>query len=36
MAHGADITESASSLSNDFTDGLATRVADWFRRRKRR
>jgi hypothetical protein len=35
IANGADITEHASDLSNDFTDRVMARVADWFTRRKR-
>lgn len=32
MADGEDIAETASSLSNDFTDRLMARIAGWFRR----
>jgi hypothetical protein len=35
IANGADITEQASDLSNEFTDRFMARIADWFTRRKR-
>jgi hypothetical protein len=35
MADGADITRSASELSNDFTDRITARIAGWFSRGKR-
>ncbi len=35
MAEGADITQSASDLSNDFTDRITARIAAWFSRGKR-
>jgi len=36
MANGADITEHASDLSNDFTDRITARIVGWFTRRKQR
>jgi hypothetical protein len=34
IANGADITEQARDLSDDFTDRFVARMRDWFARRR--
>jgi hypothetical protein len=36
IADGADITEHASDLSNEFTDRFMARIVEWLTRRKHR